>query len=210
MIKMFPKSSIITPLELTFKYIVLNYCLRDTYDFSNKNDNFINFIRVTSLKDRRLTAQDITAQQNQSSEKMCQHPLWREDSGKIAYIAELLSRNYCWGSSNNIKRLQLAKKHKSGWSRGIKLFGLTNICSKYFSQTGGSVLIDEIVKELRPRHDINRKALKTLCYGCVCVCGGNWHLENRGIAPGEELILQNGYHSIQQHHVIPSETRLVA
>ena len=56
------------------------------------------FIRFTSLHDRRLTAPNITAQLNQCHEKMFQHPLWGEDSVKLAYIVELLSRNHCWES----------------------------------------------------------------------------------------------------------------
>ena len=55
------KSHMIPPLELT-DYIVLNYCLLDT---TAEDD----FIRVTSLRDRRLTAPNITAQLNQCREK---------------------------------------------------------------------------------------------------------------------------------------------
>ena len=59
-----------------------------------------NFIRVTSLHDRRLTAPNITASLNQCREppprqKTCQHPLWEEDTeaglyGRIAVKKPLL------------------------------------------------------------------------------------------------------------------------
>ena len=57
-----------------------------------------NYIRVNSLCDRRLTAPNITVQLNECCEKMCQHPLRGEDSVKLAYMAEMLSRNNCRGN----------------------------------------------------------------------------------------------------------------
>ena len=30
--------------------------------------------------------------------KIFEHPLWGEDSVKLAYMAEFLPRNHCWGS----------------------------------------------------------------------------------------------------------------
>ena len=59
--KMFPKSYIILPLELILDYIVLNYCLLDATCFTNAEDNFI---RVTSLRDKRLITQNITVKLN--------------------------------------------------------------------------------------------------------------------------------------------------
>ena len=86
--KTFSKNYIILPLKLTLNYIVLNYFL-DTTCFSYASDNFI---RVTCLRNRRLTAPNISAQLNQYREKMFQHPLWGEDSVRLAYMAELLSK----------------------------------------------------------------------------------------------------------------------
>ena len=63
---MFFKSYIIPPLEFTLDYIVLTYCLFDTTCFTYAVNNFIG---VTSLCDRRLTAPYITAQLNQYHEK---------------------------------------------------------------------------------------------------------------------------------------------
>ena len=63
--KMFSKSYIIPPLELTLDCIVLNYFLLDTcFTYKEKN-----FIKVTSLRDRRVTAPNITAQLNQCHKK---------------------------------------------------------------------------------------------------------------------------------------------
>ena len=56
--EMFLKTYIISPLELTLDYIELNYGLLDTTCFTYAEDNFI---RVTSLCNRRLTAANITA-----------------------------------------------------------------------------------------------------------------------------------------------------
>ena len=72
--------------QLYFRY---NLC------FTYKEDNFI---WVTRLRDRRLTFPNITTQLNQCREKICQHSLWGEDSVKLICMAELLSRNGCWGS----------------------------------------------------------------------------------------------------------------
>ena len=63
----FSISYIIPPLEYKFDYIVLNYCLLETTSFTDTEDNFI---RVTSLRDGRLTARNITTQLNQCREKV--------------------------------------------------------------------------------------------------------------------------------------------
>ena len=84
--KTFPKSYIIPPLEFTLDYIVLTYCLLDTTYFTYAEDNFI---RVTSLRGRRLTAPSITTQLNQCREKMCRHPLKR-----ILYEIDLYAGDY--------------------------------------------------------------------------------------------------------------------
>ena len=45
---------------------------------------------------------------------MCQHQLWGgEDSLKLVYMTELLSRNFCWGSKTI---LECSKIHKN-WTR---------------------------------------------------------------------------------------------
>ena len=62
------------------------------------------FIRVTNLRDRKLSAPIVTAEQNQCREKMSQHPLLGENLTKLADMAELLSRK-----QNNIKRFQWTK-----------------------------------------------------------------------------------------------------
>ena len=87
--KTFFKSYIIPPLELMLDYIGLNYCLLDT------------------------------AQLNQCQEKMCQHPLWREDCeaglyDRISFKKPLLRKQ------NNVKRFQWAKVHKD-WKIGQTL-----------------------------------------------------------------------------------------
>ena len=49
---------------------------------------------VTSLCDRRLTVPNITAQQYHRRVKLSQHLVQGEDSVKLAYIVEFLSRNH--------------------------------------------------------------------------------------------------------------------
>ena len=66
-LKTFSKSYIIPPLELTSDYFVLDYCMLDSSRFTNAE---VNFIKVTSLCDRRLTAPNIAAQLNQCRQ-MC-------------------------------------------------------------------------------------------------------------------------------------------
>ena len=71
--KAFSKNDIIPPFEVTLDYIVLNYYLLDATSFIYAEDNFIS---VTGLCDRQLTAPNITAQLKQCCEKkLCQHPL---------------------------------------------------------------------------------------------------------------------------------------
>ena len=60
--KTFSKSYIIPQLEFALDYTVFNYCLLDTTCFIYAKHNFI---RVTSLRDGRPTAPNITAQLNQ-------------------------------------------------------------------------------------------------------------------------------------------------
>ena len=90
--KTFSKIYIIQPLKFTLDYIVLNCCLLDITCFTYAEENFM---WVTNLHDRRLTAPNIIAQLNQCREKMRQHPLRGEDSVKPAYMAELLSIDLC-------------------------------------------------------------------------------------------------------------------
>ena len=64
--KTFPTSYILLSLELTLDFIVLDYSLLDTTCFTYAEDNFI---RVTCLFDRRLTALNITGKLNQCHER---------------------------------------------------------------------------------------------------------------------------------------------
>ena len=101
--KTFSKSYILSPLELTLDYIVLNSCMLDTTCFTYAEGNFI---KVPSLRDRRLIAQNISAQVIQCHKKnvslssvrrrLCEAGL----SGRIAFKKPLLRKQ------NNVKRLQ--------------------------------------------------------------------------------------------------------
>ena len=69
----------------------------------------VNFIRVTSLHDRRLTAPNITAQLNKHCEKkstvrirLCEASLY----GRIGVKKPLFTKH------NNVKRLKWSKAHK--------------------------------------------------------------------------------------------------
>ena len=70
-------------------------------------------------------------------------------------MAELMSRNHCWGSKTMSKSLS-----------GMKSFGLTNQSSKSLTQIRGSLCGKELVKELQPLVPPNHKAWRRLCY-CV-------------------------------------------
>ena len=43
---------------------------------------------------------------------MCLHPLWGKNSVKVAYMAELQSRNHCWGSKTMSKGFSGPRLHK--------------------------------------------------------------------------------------------------
>ena len=84
---------------------MLNYCLQDTTCLTYADDNLI---YVTSLRDRKLSSPNITAQANQCNEistvrrRLCESGL----HGRIAVKKQLLRK------PNNVKRLQWAKVHK--------------------------------------------------------------------------------------------------
>ena len=144
---MFSKSYIILPLEHILDYIGLNYCLLHAICFTYAKEN----LSVTSLHNKRPTAPNITAQLNQYSNKNCQHPLWGEDIMKLAYMAELLPRNYCLGGKTMSKCSSGPTHAKTGWeSSGIKSFELTNQSSKSLDQIRGSMCGEEFMKELQP------------------------------------------------------------
>ena len=69
---------------------------------------------LANLHDRRLSVPNITAQLNQCHGKRWQHPLWREDPVKLAYLAELLSRSDCWGSKTMSKGSSRPRHAMSG------------------------------------------------------------------------------------------------
>ena len=56
--KAFSKSYIIPLIEFKLDYFVFTYCLLETTCFTNAEDNFI---RITSVRGRRLIAPNITA-----------------------------------------------------------------------------------------------------------------------------------------------------
>ena len=109
-----------------------------------------NFISVTSLLDKRLTALSITAQLNHYREKTGQSPLWEEDSVKLAYMEESVSGKHCWRSKTMSKGFSGPRFTNTGLSCGIKPFELTNLSSKYFGQIVGFMCGGEFVKGLQP------------------------------------------------------------
>ena len=136
----------------------LYYCLRDAISFTSAADYFN---RVTILCDRRLTAPNITVQLNQCREKMCEHPLQGENSVKLTYMAELLSRNHSWGSkiisqasSGSIcTKTGPYRREKCHLNWRIKILNLS-IKSKDLCA----------VRELQSLYQTNRKARRRFCY----------------------------------------------
>ena len=83
---------------------------------------------------------------------ICRHPLWGEDSVKLAQMSELLSRNHYWGSktiSENSSELKRTKTRQ--YNIGINFFGVTNQSSKFLGQIVGvgSMHGEDLVKELQ-------------------------------------------------------------
>ena len=114
---------------------------------------------------------------------MNQHPLWREDYVKLAYMIELLSRNHCRRKQNNVKRLQWAKVHKDWtieqWNKVLwtdkskfEMFGSNR--RVYMWQR-----VDE--RTANPLCHTNRKAWRRLCNDVGSFC----QLQSREFAPGE-------------------------
>ena len=91
--KSFSKIYIIPLSELTLDYIVLNFCLLDMTCFTYADDNFISHQLAWQKAD--CSKQHCTTEP-MCWKKFCQHPQWGEDSVKLAYIVELLSRSHCW------------------------------------------------------------------------------------------------------------------
>ena len=61
-----------------------------------------------------------------------------EKTVKLAYMAEMQSRNHSWGSKTTSKGSSRPRHTKSGQqSNEIKSFGLTNQSSKSLGQIGG-------------------------------------------------------------------------
>ena len=140
--KTFSKSYIIPPLELTLDYIVLNYCLLDTTCFTYAEGNFI---WVTSLHDRRLTAPNISTEQKQCCEKMststvrrrlCEAGLY----GRIAVKKPLLRKQ------NDVRMLQWSKVYKDWtieqWNKVLDWW------IKVRNQIGGPMCSEGLVKDL--------------------------------------------------------------
>ena len=110
--KTFSKSYVLLQLELTLNYIVLNNCLLPTTCCTYAEDSDI---RVTSLRDRKLTTLNNTTQQSQCREKnvssatmkrrLCEADL----NGRIAVNKPLLRKQ------SNVNRHQWAWAH-NGWT----------------------------------------------------------------------------------------------
>ena len=183
---------------------MLNYYFLDTTWFTYAENNFI---RVTSLCDRRLTAPNFTAQMNQCCEKyvsispmrrrLCEADLY----GRIAIKKPQLRKQ------NNVKRLQWVKTRKDLtteqwnkvlWTHESKL--------KIFQSNRGYYV----------RRRVGERAV-TSCITSTVKFGGDSVFVWRAFANCKfgDLHLVKGklnqivYHSILQHTIL-SGTRLVA
>ena len=66
-------------------------------------------------------------------------------------MAELQSRNHCWGNKTMSKGSSGPKHTETKQqSSGIKSFGLMNQSLKSLGQIGGSICSEELVKKLQP------------------------------------------------------------
>lgn len=141
-----------------------------------------NFIRVTSLRDRSLTAPNITAQLNQCCEKKASTStvkiFWESGIyGKIAVKKPLL-RN-----QNNVKRLQCVKAHKD-WT--------IQQCNKVLWTDESKFEIFGSHRSVYVRRRVGERAA-TPCIpptvkhrkSSVIVWGGYCQLQSRSFAPGE-------------------------
>ena len=117
---------------------------------------------------------------------ICQHPQWGGDSVKLAYMAELLSWNNCWGSKTMSKGSSGPRCTKNEQlSCGLKSFGLTNQSLKIFGQIGGSMCGEKLMKKLQPPELHKLYRVEETQLRCVCERGGGRQLQNRRVATGE-------------------------
>ena len=115
-----------------------------------------------------VTSSKLHSTTEQMSWKLCQHQLW-EDSVKLAYIAELLSKKHCWGCKTMSKGFSGPICTKTAQLvSGIKSFELKNQSSKSLDQIGESMSSEVLVKELKPPYHTNRKVWGRLYHG-MCV-----------------------------------------
>ena len=121
---------------------MLNYYLLETSCFANAADNFI---RVTRLRDRGLTAPNITTQLNYVVKK-CVNIHCEEKTGNLTYMLKLFSNKPPLRKKNNVKSLQWTKAHKD-WT--IELWNrLMNQSSKSFGRIGESISGKALMIEL--------------------------------------------------------------
>ena len=130
---------------------------------------------------------------------------WREDSVKLAYMAELLSRKHCCG--NNVKRLHLVKVHKN-WT--IKHWNKVLSTDKSMFEVYGSnrrLYVQRRLDERAVTRCItptvkHRKGSVMVWEACAICKVGDLHQV-------EYKLNQTGFHSILQRHTITSGTWLV-
>lgn len=108
-----------------------------------------NFIRVTSLRDRSLTAPNITAQLNQCHEKNVSTSIVRRRLCKAGLYGRIAVKKPLWRNQNNVKRFQRAKVYKE-WTReqwNKKILWTNKSKFKSLCQIGGSMCSEDLVIE---------------------------------------------------------------
>ena len=162
----------------------------------------------SELRDKRLTAPNITPQLDQCSEKEVSTSTVRRRLCKADLYGRIEIQKPLLRKQDNVKKFQRVKVHKD-WT--IEQWNKFLWTEKFKFEIFGSnrrVYARWIVGERASTHCI--KPTVKLGGGSVMVWRGAF--DNRIVVDLPQLtdkLNQTGYHSIQQHHTIPNEMWLV-
>lgn len=165
------------------------------------------FIRITSLRNRKLTVPQIAAQVSEAGGANVSASTVRRRLTAVGLNGCCTARKLLFRPANKCKRLILAKKHKN-WTVAQWKRVLWTDKSKF--EIFGS----------RRRVYVRRRTSERMIPACVVptVKHGGGNVMIWGCFAGDTLgdiyrvpgiLNQHGYHSILQRHAIPSGTRLI-
>ena len=165
------------------------------------------FLRVNSLRDRRLTGQQLQAQLNSGRNKQVSVSTVKRRLGAAGLIGRVAARKPLLRRQNKKKRLAWAKKHRQWTTEDWKKVLWTD--ESKFEIFGSS-------RRIFVRRRVGERMVPQCVTSTVKHGGGSMMVW--GCFAGSRVgdlyrvkgtLNQNGYHSILQRHAVPSGMRLV-